>query len=173
MKRFLDIVVTLLFSPLIIILGLVIAILLVIFCGFPIFFRQERAGRRKAPFILYKFRTMKPGIDSFGPSPKDGADPRLTRLGRFLRASSLDELPQFWNVIKGEMSLVGPRPLYMAQVVEWNERQRQRLEVRPGLTGLAQTQGRGSLTLEEKLELDVVYVENHSFKIRVGPACSN
>jgi lipopolysaccharide/colanic/teichoic acid biosynthesis glycosyltransferase len=163
MSRPVDIVATLLMSPLIIVISIVTSLLTVIFSGLPIMFRQERAGRDKKPFILYKFRTMKTGIEAFGPSPKNGADPRLTRIGRFLRASSLDELPQFWNVLKGEMSLVGPRPLYMEQTDQWNERQRRRLEVRPGLTGLAQISGRGSLTHEEKLELDVIYVENRSF----------
>jgi undecaprenyl phosphate N,N'-diacetylbacillosamine 1-phosphate transferase len=125
----------------------------------PAIFRQERAGRNGKPFTLYKFRTMRLDVDPFGPSPKSGEDPRLTRLGRFLRERSLDELPQLLNIVKGDMSLVGPRPLYVAQVGEWNERQRKRLLVKPGLTGLAQISGRGKLTLEEKLELDVKYVE--------------
>ena len=128
----------------------------------PALFRQERAGRGGKPFTLCKFRTMKLDVDPFGPSPKCGDDPRLTRLGRFLREHSLDELPQLVNIIKGDMSLVGPRPLYMSQVAEWNERQRKRLLVKPGLTGLAQISGRGNLTLEEKLELDVTYVEQAS-----------
>jgi lipopolysaccharide/colanic/teichoic acid biosynthesis glycosyltransferase len=98
-------------------------------------------------------------VDPFGPSPKSGTDPRLTKIGRFLREYSLDELPQLVNILKGDMSLVGPRPLYVAQIAEWNERQKQRLLVKPGLTGLAQISGRGELTQEEKLELDVRYVE--------------
>jgi len=167
MKRLLDIMAILIFSPLLIILSLVTSFFLVVLTGFPVLFRQGRAGRSKIPFILYKFRTMKAGTDSFGPSPRDGADPRLTRLGRFLRASSLDELPQFWNVLRGDMSLVGPRPLYLEQTKEWNERQLRRLEVLPGITGLAQIKGRGSLTLEEKLEFDVIYVENRSFWLDV------
>jgi lipopolysaccharide/colanic/teichoic acid biosynthesis glycosyltransferase len=125
----------------------------------PVIFQQVRAGRGGAPFTLYKFRTMRLDTDPFGPSPKSGDDPRLTRLGRFLREHSLDELPQLLNIVKGDMSLVGPRPLYVAQVQEWNERQSKRLLVKPGLTGLAQISGRGELTLEEKLELDVKYVE--------------
>jgi len=129
----------------------------------PAIFRQQRAGKDGKPFTLYKFRTMRPDADPFGPSPKSGEDPRLTRLGRFLREHSLDELPQLINVIRGDMSLVGPRPLYMSQVAEWNERQRKRLEVKPGLTGLAQVSGRGDLTREEKLELDVRYIEQASF----------
>lgn len=125
----------------------------------PAIFRQERAGKGGKAFVFCKFRTMKLESDPFGASPKGAADPRLTRIGRFLREYSLDELPQLFNIIKGDMSLVGPRPLYMAQVAEWNERQRMRLLVRPGLTGLAQVSGRGELTREEKLELDARYVE--------------
>lgn len=125
----------------------------------PAIFRQQRAGKGGKPFIFYKFRTMKLESDPFGASPKSADDPRLTRIGRFLREYSLDELPQLYNIIKGDMSLVGPRPLYMAQVAEWNDRQKTRLLVRPGLTGLAQVSGRGELTQEEKLELDARYVE--------------
>jgi undecaprenyl phosphate N,N'-diacetylbacillosamine 1-phosphate transferase len=128
----------------------------------PAVFVQERAGKAGAPFRMYKFRTMRTDVEAFGPSPKSGEDPRLTRVGRFLRELSLDELPQLANVIKGDMSLVGPRPLYMSQMLEWNERQRKRLLVKPGLTGLAQVSGRGELTIEEKLELDVKYVESAS-----------
>lgn len=133
----------------------------------PAIFRQERAGRNGRPFTLYKFRTMRLDADPFGPSPKSGEDPRLTRLGRFLRERSLDELPQLLNVIKGDMSLVGPRPLYASQVREWNERQKKRLLVKPGLTGLAQISGRGSLTLEEKLELDVQYGEQAGLRLDI------
>jgi len=129
----------------------------------PIIFKQERAGKDGKPFTFYKFRTMKVDIDPFGPSPKSPDDPRLTRIGRFLREYSLDELPQLFNVLKGDMSIVGPRPLYVAQIAEWNERQKKRLLVKPGLTGLAQICGRGELTVEEKLELDVKYVESAGF----------
>jgi len=127
--------------------------------GGPAFFKQERAGRDGKPFIFCKFRTMKLGVDPFGPSPNSGQDPRLTKVGRFLREYSLDELPQLYNILKGDMSVVGPRPLYFSQMPEWSERQKKRLLVRPGLTGLAQVSGRGELTREEKLELDVKYVE--------------
>ncbi len=128
-------------------------------------FVQQRAGKDGKPFGLYKFRTMRLDVDPFGPSPKSGADPRLTRVGRWLREYSLDELPQLANIVKGDMSLVGPRPLYVAQVAEWDERQRRRLSVRPGLTGLAQISGRGALTREEKLELDVQYVERAGLRL--------
>jgi len=126
-------------------------------------FRQERAGKNGKPFVFYKFRTMKVGVELFGPSPKSGDDPRLTKVGKFLREYSLDELPQLFNILKGEMSIVGPRPLYLSQMAEWSERQKKRLLVKPGLTGLAQISGRGELTREEKLELDVKYVEEAGF----------
>lgn len=125
----------------------------------PALFTQQRAGKDGRPFTLYKFRTMKPDTEPFGPSPRSGEDPRLTAVGRWLRERSLDELPQVVNILRGDMSLVGPRPLYVSQMAEWNERQKRRLAVRPGLTGLAQISGRGALTREEKLELDVQYVE--------------
>ncbi len=125
-------------------------------------FKQERAGLFGKPFVFYKFRTMKQEADPYGPSPKSGQDARLTKIGKFLREYSLDELPQLYNILKGDMSLVGPRPLYISQIAEWNERQKKRLQVKPGLTGLAQISGRGELTQEEKLELDVQYVEKIS-----------
>ena len=130
-------------------------------------FSQERAGKNGLPFIIYKLRTMRVDVDPFGHSPKSADDPRITKIGKFLREYSLDELPQLLNVFKGEMSIVGPRPLYVAQIQEWNERQKRRLEVKPGLTGLAQISGRGSLTFEQKLELDVTYVEQRSFWLDV------
>ena len=133
----------------------------------PAIFRQERAGKNSKPFMFYKFRTMKVDVDPFGPSPKSGQDPRLTRVGRFLREYSLDELPQLFNVLKGDMSIVGPRPLYVSQIAEWNEQQKKRLLVKPGLTGMAQISGRGGLTREEKLELDVEYVETASFFVDI------
>lgn len=128
----------------------------------PALFRQTRVGRFGRPFQMLKFRTMRTDVDPFGDSPQDGSDPRITRFGRFLRETSLDELPQLLNVLRGDMSLVGPRPLYLQQMAEWDGRQRQRLRTWPGLTGLAQVSGRGSLTIEEKLELDVQYVERAS-----------
>jgi len=129
----------------------------------PVIFKQERAGKNGKPFVFYKFRTMKPGADPFGPSPKSSDDLRLTKVGKFLREYSLDELPQLFNILKGDMSIVGPRPLYLSQVAEWNERQKKRLLVKPGLTGFAQIKGRGEATREDKLELDVKYVESASF----------
>jgi len=130
-------------------------------------FRQERAGKNGQPFTFYKVRTMRLDVDPFGPSPASGADRRLTKIGKWLREYSLDELPQLVNIVKGDMSLVGPRPLYVSQIVEWDERQKKRLLVRPGLTGLAQVSGRGALTREEKLELDVMYVEQGGLRMDV------
>ncbi len=141
----------------------VIIILIRISSKGPAIFSQTRAGKDGRPFTFYKFRTMKTDVDPFGPSPKSGQDPRLTKIGIFLRKSSLDELPQLLNVLKGDMSLVGPRPLYMAQMAEWNDEQKKRLLVKPGLTGLAQIRGRGELTIEQKLAFDVEYVRNVSF----------
>lgn len=129
----------------------------------PALFRQNRAGIEGRPFQVLKFRTMRTDADPYGDSPQSGHDPRITPLGRWLRETSLDELPQLINVARGEMSLVGPRPLYIQQIAEWNPRQRARLLVKPGLTGLSQIRGRAAIPMEEKLEIDVQYVE------RIGP----
>jgi lipopolysaccharide/colanic/teichoic acid biosynthesis glycosyltransferase len=129
--------------------------------GNPIF-RQRRMGWRGRPFVMFKYRTMRKDVDPFGLSPHSGEDPRLTRIGRWLRETSLDELPQLWNVLNGTMSLVGPRPLYERQAERWTDRQRRRLEVKPGLTGYAQVYGRASLTHEQKIEMDLTYVEQAS-----------
>ena len=136
-----------------------LAILIRIDSPGPVLFRQERAGRGMRPFTVYKFRTMRADADPYDVSPMGREDARLTRLGRWLREMTLDELPQLWNVLKGDMSIVGPRPLYMSQARQFDERERRRLEVRPGLTGLAQVLGRGEIPHEQKLELDVQYVE--------------
>ncbi len=126
----------------------------------PALFRQRRAGRGGRPFTMLKFRTMRTDADPYGSSPQDGEDPRLTRLGRRLRESSLDELPQLLNVLAGQMSLIGPRPLYERQAAQWTDRQRRRLDVRPGITGYAQAYGRAELPIEDKIEMDLYYVEH-------------
>ncbi len=128
--------------------------------GPPALFSQLRAGLGGRPFRLYKFRSMTDTRDEDG-SPLPDAD-RLTPLGVFLRRTSLDELPQLWNVLRGAMSLVGPRPLLLEYVPLYDERQRKRLSVKPGITGWAQINGRNALTWEEKFELDVWYVEHRS-----------
>ncbi|MCH7918681.1 MAG: sugar transferase [Planctomycetes bacterium] len=148
-------------SPLLI----VIATLIRLTSKGPAIFVQERAGLGGRAFRFYKYRTMTLEADPYGASPKSGDDPRLTSFGRFLRETSLDELPQLFNILKGDMTLVGPRPLYVAQIAEWTPHQRRRLEVKPGLTGLAQTSGRGELTREAKLALDVRYVERANWRL--------
>ena len=159
LKRIFDIFVSLPMTVLLLPVFAVIVIAIRVSSKGPAIFKQERAGKDGVPFTFYKFRTMKVGVEPFGSSPKSGDDPRLTKIGKFLREYSLDELPQLFNVLKGDMSIVGPRPLYVSQMAEWNERQKKRLLVKPGLTGLAQISGRGGLTREEKLELDVKYVK--------------
>ena len=128
--------------------------------GRPVFFRQARPGLHGRPFTMLKFRTMTDARDHEGYLLPDAQ--RLTRLGRFLRSSSLDELPELWNVLRGDMSLVGPRPLLMSYLPYYTEREQKRHLVRPGITGLAQVSGRNLLGWDERLELDVQYVENGS-----------
>ena len=134
----------------------------------PVFYRQLRVGRDGEPFELWKLRTMVPGAESMGAGiyVLEG-DPRITRMGRFLRRFSLDELPNLVNVLKGEMAIVGPRPTVQEQVDRYTDRQRRRLEVKPGITGWAQINGRTSLSWPERIELDVWYVENRSLRLDV------
>ena len=128
--------------------------------GAPVFFRQTRPGKGGKPFSIFKFRTMN---DARGPNGELLPDAeRLTSVGRFIRASSLDELPQLLNVLKGDMSLVGPRPLLMRYLPRYSERQARRHEMRPGITGLAQVRGRNSLSWRQKFELDVKYIDDFS-----------
>jgi sugar transferase EpsL len=135
---------------------------LAIWClmGRPVIFSQVRPGYRAEPFVLYKFRTMRPDSREAGHVLEDGE--RVTRLGYFLRRTSLDELPQLWNVLKGDMSLVGPRPLLMEYVPRYTRQQARRHEVRPGLTGLAQVNGRHALSWEDRFSMDVWYIDNWS-----------
>ena len=131
--------------------------------GGPILYRQERVGQGGEPFELLKLRTMVVGAEQLGAGyAVDRGDSRITRAGRILRRLSLDELPQLWNVLRGDMSLIGPRPTLAYQVDRYTPRQRRRLEVRPGITGWAQVQGRAALPWDERIELDVWYVENRS-----------
>ena len=134
--------------------------------GGPVLYRQERVGKDGAPFELLKLRTMVVGAESLGAGAAvDRGDPRITRVGRFLRWSSIDELPQLWNVIRGDMSVIGPRPTLAYQVERYTARQRRRLEVKPGLTGWAQIHGRARLPWDERIELDVWYVEHRSPRV--------
>jgi lipopolysaccharide/colanic/teichoic acid biosynthesis glycosyltransferase len=131
--------------------------------GGPVLFRQERVGKDGVPFELLKLRTMVVGAETQGAGyAVDRGDARITRVGRVLRKLSLDELPQLWNVVRGEMSLIGPRPTLAYQVDRYTDRQRRRLEVKPGLTGWAQIHGRAALPWDERIELDVWYVEHRS-----------
>lgn len=159
-KRLIDIVGSLLGLIFLAVPMLLIAIKVRLESPGPAIFRQRRAGWRGKSFEMLKFRSMRTDVDPYGVSPHSQDDPRMTKFGRFLREKSLDELPQLINVLKGEMSLVGPRPLYERQAEKWDQRQRRRLDVRPGITGYAQVYGRAALTHEEKIELDVQYVEN-------------
>jgi sugar transferase EpsL len=131
--------------------------------GSPVLFRQVRPGWREHSFAILKFRTMRHACTRDGRPLPD--DQRLTRLGRFLRSTSLDELPQIWNVLKGDMSIVGPRPLLPEYLPRYNDRQRRRHEVKPGITGWTQVKGRNALTWEQKLDLDVWYVDHRSLWI--------
>ena len=132
----------------------------------PVLYRQRRVGKDGSEFELVKLRTMVPGAEKHGAGfAVNRGDPRITRMGRLLRRLSLDELPQLWNVVRGEMSLIGPRPTLQYQVDQYTPRQRRRLEVKPGITGWAQIHGRASLPWEERIELDVWYVENRSPRV--------
>jgi lipopolysaccharide/colanic/teichoic acid biosynthesis glycosyltransferase len=132
--------------------------------GGPVFYRQGRVGQGGRGFDLLKLRTMVVGAEHRGAGwAVDEGDPRITRAGRLLRRVSLDEVPQLWNVLRGDMSLVGPRPTLAYQVERYTPRQRRRLDVRPGITGWAQVHGRARLPWEERIELDLWYVEHRSF----------
>ena len=160
-KRTLDLILSLMalivLMPLMIIIGILVRINL----GSPIIFKQKRPGKNEKVFTLYKFRTMTDKRDIDGNLLPD--EYRLTKFGKFLRSTSLDELPELINILKGDMSIVGPRPLLVEYLKLYNEEQKHRHDVRPGLTGLAQTSGRNAITWEEKFEKDIEYVHNISF----------
>ena len=145
---------------------LLAVVAIVVDSGRPVLYRQRRAGLGGATFDLYKLRTMHPGADPVGVgTPVLPGDRRVTRAGRLIRRLSLDELPNLVNVVRGEMAVVGPRPTLPAQVELYTPRQRRRLEVRPGLTGWAQVNGRARIPWEERIELDIWYVENRSLAL--------
>lgn len=140
---------------------LIVAILVRIKLGSPVIFKQKRSGLNGKVFIMFKFRTMTDEKDENGELLPDSI--RLTKFGRFLRSTSLDELPELFNILKGDMSIIGPRPLLVQYLPLYNPHQRRRHEVRPGLSGLAQISGRNSISWEDKFNLDVQYVDNISF----------
>jgi len=162
-KRLLDLAITI--PALIILLPVLalVALLVRIKLGSPVLFRQQRPGLYGKPFTIYKFRTMTDARDAQGNLLPDGQ--RLTSLGRFLRSTSLDELPELFNVLKGEMSLVGPRPLLMRYLDRYMPEQMRRHEVKPGITGWAQVNGRNAITWEQKFALDVWYVDHWSLRL--------
>jgi sugar transferase EpsL len=152
-------VLSVLLSP--ILAGLALAIRLTM--GSPVFFRQQRPGYRGEPFEVYKFRTMKEAADAEGNLLPD--EERLTRLGIFMRQLSLDELPQLWNILRGDMSFIGPRPLLMEFLKWYSPEQMRRHDVKPGVTGWAQVQGRHDIPFSKRLALDVWYVDNRSLRV--------
>ncbi len=162
-KRIFDILVSLVSLIILSPVFAVIALIIKIGDKGPVLFKHERAGQNAAPFVFYKFRTMKANVDPYDQSPSSGDDPRLIKCGKFLREYSLDELPQLFNVLKGDMSIVGPRPLYMSQTREFSEYHKKRFLLKPGITGFSQIYLRSELTSQESLDLEVQYVEKQSF----------
>ncbi len=160
MKRLFDLLLTIPGTLVILPFLLLLALLVRIFHGSPLFFTQVRPGRHGKPFRMYKFRTMTDARDAAGNLLPDHE--RLTPLGRFLRATSLDEFPELINVLKGDMSLVGPRPLLMEYLPRYSPEQNRRHDVKPGMTGWAQVNGRNAISWDEKFRLDVWYVDNWS-----------
>lgn len=160
-KRLIDILFSLSMVILLLPIILIVAILVRVKLGSPILFSQQRPGLNGKIFRMYKFRSMTDERDESGALLPDKV--RLTKFGSFLRGSSLDELPGLWNILKGDMSLVGPRPLLVEYLEFYTEREQLRHSLRPGLTGLAQVSGRNNLAWDERLEIDVEYVQNQSF----------
>ena len=160
-KRFLDIILSVVILTLFSWLYLILAILVRVRLGSPVIFNQERPGLHEKVFHMYKFRTMTDERDESGNLLPD--EKRLTSFGSFLRRTSLDELPEFFNILKGDMSFIGPRPLLVRYLPYYSDRERLRHSVRPGLTGYAQAHGRNAISWEQKFEYDVWYVEHLSF----------
>ena len=164
-KRFLDIICSLGFILCFWWLYIIVAILVKVKLGSPVIFKQQRPGLNGKVFTMYKFRSMTDSKDKDGKLLSD--EERLSRFGQLLRATSLDEIPEFLNVLKGEMSLIGPRPLLIEYLERYNKKQARRHEVRPGITGWAQVNGRNAISWEKKFEYDVEYVEKCSFLLDI------
>jgi len=164
-KRPLDIILSLIAIIVLSPLMLIIAVLVRIYLGSPVIFKQQRPGLNEKIFTMYKFRTMTDERDENGELLPDSE--RLTKFGKFLRSTSLDELPELFNILKGDMSIVGPRPLLVEYLPLYNEHQKRRHKVRPGLSGLAQVSGRNAISWEERFDLDVEYVDNVSFLLDI------
>ncbi|MGG4287967.1 sugar transferase [Priestia megaterium] len=165
LKRLLDIILSLIAIICLSLVLLTVAFLVRVKLGSPVLFKQKRPGMNEKIFLMYKFRTMTDARGENGELLPD--DVRLTKFGKFLRSTSLDELPELFNILKGDMSLVGPRPLLVQYLPLYNEYQKRRHEVRPGLSGLAQVNGRNAIGWEEKFNLDVKYVENVNFLLDI------
>ncbi len=164
-KRLFDLILSVFLLVVLLPILLVLTGLVRVYLGSPVLFRQKRPGLNGRPFQLMKFRTMTDSKDAEGRLLPDSE--RLKPLGRFLRSASLDELPELWNVVKGDMSLVGPRPLMMQYIDRYSREQARRHEVRPGITGWAQVNGRNAISWEEKFRLDVWYVDHQSLRLDV------
>ncbi|WP_180170385.1 sugar transferase [Acinetobacter sp. YH12027] len=164
-KNYIDIILGILIFIILIPFLILISILVFFSMGSPVFFKQERIGKNNKPFIMYKFRTMREPREGENRLLSDAS--RVTKVGAFLRKTSLDELPEIINVIKGDMSLVGPRPLLDLHLELFDEHQKRRHEVKPGMTGLAQVMGRQSLTFKQRTDLDIEYVKNLNFCLDV------
>ena len=164
-KRAIDIFLSLIFILLFWWLYFIVAILVRVKLGSPILFKQDRPGLNNKIFQMYKFRTMTDKKDKDGNLLPDSE--RLTKFGKFLRSTSLDEIPELWNVLKGEMSLVGPRPLLVSYLSKYNKYEKRRHEVRPGITGWAQINGRNNTTWADRFKNDIYYVENLSFMLDI------
>lgn len=169
MKRFFDVVFAILGMIIFLLPFLILSLMVRFKLGSPIFFKQTRPGLHAKPFEVVKFRTMTDQRDVNGKLLPDGE--RLTRFGRFLRSTSLDEMPQLWNVLRGDISLVGPRPLLMQYLPLYSLEQSRRHEVRPGITGWAQVNGRNALSWEDKFKLDVWYVDHRNLWLDLKILC--